>query len=41
MNRYLSNVYTPQYQQMWQATAKMVTDVGLKDPCENIKIDGE
>ena len=26
---------------MWQASPKIVTDVGLKDPCENIRIGNE
>ena len=36
LNKYLLNIYDRDYQSMWQSSAKMLTDLGMKDNCQNI-----
>ena len=36
MNEMLTDVYSDNYQKMWMASVKMITDVGLAPACNNI-----
>ena len=36
LNKYLVNTYDEEYQSMWQSSAKMLTDLGMKDSCQSI-----
>lgn len=34
INRYLTYIYDTGFQNMWQSSVKMLTDLGMKDPCQ-------
>ena len=36
-NRYLTSVYSHEYQTMWQASLKYMTDMGNKEECASVE----